>query len=109
MPALGVHVLDNLQYLAGPIAELYVRSKRLLEGSELDDGTAIVMELEGGPARLLGGRCSSSPKTMTTVAFGTDAIAWIDEDSQGFFVQGKGDWVAGRSHSIPSMFSAPRW
>lgn len=90
MAALGVHVLDNFHYRAGPIAELYVRSRRLLGRSEVDDATVIVMELEGGLLAYLG-TSLVVPNTMTTVAIGTDAIAWSEEDNQRFFVQEKGE------------------
>ncbi|MDA1000654.1 MAG: Gfo/Idh/MocA family oxidoreductase [bacterium] len=86
MTGLGVHMIDNLHYLAGPVKRLFAMSKRIAGKSQLDDVTSIVLEFEGGPLGYIGSTYVI-PKICTTTAFGTQLNAWSEEDGARFFIQ----------------------
>lgn len=86
MTGLGVHMIDNLHYLAGPVKRLFAMSKRIAAKSELDDVTSIVLEFEGGPLGYIGSTYVV-PKICTTAAFGTQLNAWSEEEGGRLFTQ----------------------
>ena len=88
MTALGVHMVDNLQSLAGRCARVTALSKRLLGRGRIDDVTGVLLEYESGPLAYLG-TSLVVPKITTTLAMGTEAAAWSDEDGTRLYVQGR--------------------
>ena len=92
MTGLGVHMVDNLIYLAGPVKRLSAFSKRLLGKSQLDDVTSIILEFESGPLGYIG-TGYVLPKICYTAAYGTEASAWSDEDGAKLYFQKKGEDV----------------
>lgn len=90
MTALGVHMIDNIHYLAGRIAEVHAYSRQLLARGTLDDMTTLSMELESGALATL----TTSlilPKSITVAAFGTGGSAWSEADGEELYVQPMGE------------------
>ncbi len=88
MTTMGVHLVDNFNYLAGPVKRVFAFSKKILGQGNLDDATVIGMEFESGPL----GYLSTSwvvPKLITTAAYGTEAAAWSEEDGSKLYLQKK--------------------
>lgn len=86
MTALGVHLVDNLHYLAGPVSRLAAFSKQIEAPTALDDVTDVLLEFESGCV----GTLSTSlrlPFEATTAAYGSEASAWSEADGGRFFVQ----------------------
>jgi predicted dehydrogenase len=86
MTALGVHMVDNLQYLAGPIARLSALSKRTLGRGRIDDVTSVLLEFETGSLGYLG-TSLVVPKVATTTVLGTNAAAWSTDDGERLLIQ----------------------
>lgn len=86
MTGLGVHMADNLQYLAGPVRQVSVFSRRLLGRGNLDDVTTFILEFTSGALGYLG-TAMVVPKICTTAAFGTEGSAWSEEEGQRLFRQ----------------------
>ncbi len=89
MAAMGVHHVDTLQYLLGPIARVMALSKRLTAPVDLDDATAILFEFERGPLGFLG-TCFVLPKVLYLNVYGTEANVYTEGEGAKFFVQKKG-------------------
>lgn len=89
MTGMGVHHVDTLQYLLGPIARVMAMSKRLATPVEVDDATAILFEFEGGPLGFLG-TCFVTPKVLYLNVYGTEANVYTEGEGAKFFVQKKG-------------------
>jgi len=89
MAGLGVHHVDTLQYLLGPIARVMAMSKRLAAPVDLDDATAILLEFERGPLGFLG-TCLVLPKVLYLNVYGTEANVHTEGEGAKFFVQKKG-------------------
>jgi predicted dehydrogenase len=82
--------VDNFYYLGGPVKRVFAFSKKVLAPGNLDDVSVIGMEFESGPL----GYLSTSlviPKVITTVAYGTEAAAWSEEDGSRLYLQKKDD------------------
>ncbi|MPZ88461.1 MAG: hypothetical protein GEU81_10375 [Nitriliruptorales bacterium] len=90
MTGLGVHMIDNLHYLLGPVARLSAFSKQIVRVSRLDDATTIMLEFESGPLAFIG-TSMVIPDVAMTAAFGTEAAAWNDGDGSRFYVQKAGE------------------
>ncbi len=86
MTGLGVHMVDNLHYLAGPVKRLSALSKKIAAKGNLDDVTAIVLEFESGPLGYIGTTYVISKICVTSV-YGTEASAWAEEEATRLFVQ----------------------
>lgn len=89
MAGMGVHHVDTLQYLLGPIARVMAMSKRLAAAVDLDDATAILFEFERGPVGFLG-TCLLVPKVLYLNVYGTEANAYSEGEGARLFVQQKG-------------------
>lgn len=92
MTTMGVHMVDNFHYLAGPVKRVFAFSKKVWGRGNLDDVSVIGFEFETGPL----GYLSTSwtiPKIISTVAYGTEAAAWSEEDGAKFYVQKKEESV----------------
>ncbi len=89
MAGLGVHHVDTLQYLLGPIGRVAAMSKRLAAPVDLDDATAILFEFERGPLGFLG-TCLVLPKVLYLNVYGTEANVYTEGEGARLFVQKKG-------------------
>lgn len=90
MTGMGVHMADNLIYLAGPIRAVSTISKKTLGRGPLHDATSLALEFENGAVGYLG-TSTVIPKTCTTVAFGSEGAAWSEEEGEKFYRQGIDD------------------
>lgn len=98
MTAFGVHVVDTLHYLAGPVARVAAFSNAVVGVGQLDDVSVVALEHEAGPLATL----TTSivvPKTGTIAVHGTDASAWSLEDGTRLAVQRRED-PAPRPHEV---------
>lgn len=90
MTGLGVHMVDTMQYLLGPIARAGAMSKRILARSPLDDMTNIVLEFESGP---LGSLNTSLvlPRRCDLSIHGHEQSLWSLEDGTRLVRQRKSE------------------
>lgn len=98
MTALGVHMVDNLHYLAGPMNRVSAFSKSLLGAGNLDEITTVAVEFESGA---LGHLETSTviPKVSLTAAYGTEGAAWSEEEGARLYTQKIGE-TARTGHSV---------
>ncbi len=90
MTGLGVHMVDNLQYLAGAAKRVCAFSKKLLGKTNLDDMTSIIIEYESGPLGYIG-TSFVVPKICDTAAFGTQMRAYSVEEGAKLYVAKAGE------------------
>jgi len=86
MTALGVHMVDNLFYLGGPIRRLAALSTVLDPSTPLDDMTSVLFQFESGAHAVLN-TSIRLPFLATTSAHGDKASAWSEVDGARFYVQ----------------------
>lgn len=87
MTSLGVHMIDTMHYLMGPVARVSAFSNRLLERPAIDHVTTLMLEFETGRLGYLGTSFVVPPTVSVTVR-GTDGTAWNEEDGSKFYRQG---------------------
>lgn len=92
MTGLGVHMVDNLQYLAGPVKRVSAFSTKLNSIGVLDNVTSVVLEFDSGALGYLG-TCSGVPKLFNTAVFGTECNAWCEDEGEKLFLQKRGERV----------------
>jgi predicted dehydrogenase len=90
MTSLGVHMIDTMNYLMGPVARVFTFSSRVLDKPAIDHATSIVLEFESGQLGYLGTSLVAPPTVSITVR-GTGGTAWNDEDGNKFYRQGLSD------------------
>jgi predicted dehydrogenase len=86
MTALGVHTVDTFHHWVGPARRVAAFSTRIAGLTGLDEATTVMIEYGGGVLGTIGTNYFTAP-VVTTTAYGTDAIAWNEEDGKRFFVQ----------------------
>jgi predicted dehydrogenase len=89
MTGMGVHHVDTLQYLLGPVARVMAMSKRIAAPVDLEDATVIALEFERGPVGLLG-TAFCIPKVLYLNVYGTEANVYTEGEGAKLFVQKKG-------------------
>lgn len=84
---MGVHMIDTLQYFAGPIKRIFCFSKKVTgRQRELDDATMVAAEFESGPLGYIGfSMCV--PKVCTSAVFGDMASAWSEAEGTKLYRQ----------------------
>jgi predicted dehydrogenase len=90
MTALGVHMVDNLIYLAGPAVAVSAMSRRTLGRNPTDDVTMLSLEFEGGALGYVG-TSVVTPKLCITSVHGELGSAYSEEEGQRLFVQRTGE------------------
>lgn len=90
MTPLGVHHVDTIRYLGGPIRSVSAISKRVFATLDVDDVTAMIFELESGPLAYLVTLLATAGVNTVTL-YGSDAAAWSEEDGTRLFVQKRGE------------------
>ncbi len=90
MTPLGVHHIDTIQYLGGPIRSVSAMSKKVFGALDVDDVTAMLFELSTGPLAYLVTLLATAGVNTVTV-YGSDAAAWSEEDGTRLFVQKRGE------------------
>lgn len=86
MTGMGVHQIDNMHYLIGPVKRVAARSNRLVKKTRLDDATVLALEFENG---VVGTLVTSyvAPPTVRNGVIGTQAAVWNDLDGKRLSVQ----------------------
>lgn len=90
MTPLGVHHVDTIQYLGGPIRSVSAISMKVYGALEVDDVTAMLFELESGPLAYLVTLLATVAVNTVTV-YGSEAAAWSKGDGTRLFVQKRGE------------------
>ena len=86
MTALGVHMVDTIHYLAGPVREVYASSRQLLGRSRLDDITTLALDLESGALAMLA-TSSVLPRETSIAIHGHDGSGWSEMDGAELYLQ----------------------
>lgn len=76
---LGIHQIDNFQYLFGPIEQVFSYGKRTADGIENLTLTQTVLEFEDGKQAYLGANWTS-PGVFYTYVYGSDSVLFYDLD-----------------------------
>jgi predicted dehydrogenase len=90
MSSLGVHCIDTLTYLAGPISRVSASSQRHDPTNGIDEAVALLLEFSSGAV----GTVMSSlftPRVSSVSVHGTAASAFVDGDGARLEVQLLGD------------------
>ena len=92
MTALGVHTVDTFHHWVGPARRVVAFSTKVagMGRIALDEATTVMIEYDGGVLGSIGTNYFTAP-IVTTAAYGSEAIAWNDEDGKRFFVQARTD------------------
>jgi predicted dehydrogenase len=75
---LGIHHIDTLQYLLGPIARVQGWQRKAHARAEIDDVTGTLLEFESGPVGYLGSAYVTGETCWIKIG-GTRAIAHYDQ------------------------------
>ena len=88
MTSLGVHMLDTMHYLLGPVDRVFAfsRSGVVPDGPPIDHVTSIVLQFASGQQGYLGTSFVVSPTVALTVR-GTGGTVWNEEDGTKLFRQ----------------------
>jgi predicted dehydrogenase len=78
MTAVGVHLVDNLHYLLGPVETVFARSNKVLAVGGLDDVTVLVLEFACGALGYIG-TSLQIPPAFSMKIHGTAAVAWTED------------------------------
>lgn len=86
MTSMGVHMLDTMQYLLGPVKRVSAFSTVVLEAPVIDHVTTVILEFESGQLGYLG-TSFVVPPTVSLNVRGTKGTAWNEEDGTKFYRQ----------------------
>lgn len=75
MTGRGVHVLDAMIYLAGPVDSVYAQSRRIALDYGIDDTTSLLLDFRGGSTAYLGTMIATA-ETWRMQIFGTRG--WVE-------------------------------
>jgi predicted dehydrogenase len=86
MTGMGVHQIDTMLWLIGPIKSVMARSNRLLKRTDLDDATVLALEFQNG---VVGSLVTSyvTPSIQRIGVMGTVRSAWNEVDGKRLMVQ----------------------
>ncbi|MDH3425536.1 MAG: Gfo/Idh/MocA family oxidoreductase [Acidimicrobiia bacterium] len=90
MTSLGVHMIDTMHYLLGPVLRVFAFSNVLMDSPPIDDATAIVLEFPSGQLGYLG-TSFVVPRATDIAVRGTEGSAWNEENGTRFFRQARDD------------------
>lgn len=89
LTSLGIHHLDTLAYLLGPIARIAAFSKRLAVPVDIDDAVTAILEFESGSLASVGSNFAT-PKIFSLNVYGTAANAYCEAEGTRLLLQKKG-------------------
>ena len=89
MTALGIHMVDALTHLFGPVGRVLALSRRRAVTVDIDDTTSALFEFQSGPTGYLG-TMAACPNTNSLNVYGTDANAFCLVDADQMSVQKPG-------------------
>lgn len=90
LTALGVHMIDNLIYLAGPAVSVSAMTRRTLARNSTDDVSMLCIAFEGGALGHVG-TSVVVPKLCITSVHGDLGSAHSEVEGQRLFIQCVGD------------------
>jgi predicted dehydrogenase len=90
MTGLGVHMVDAILHLGGPVREVYCRSNRVSKRLDVDDVTMVLMEHESGVLAYLG-TMIAVPNTTTIAVHGTEAAGFTEADGAAAYLIHRGE------------------
>lgn len=90
MTPLGVHMVDTIQYLGGPIDSVFAMITRVTDRMDLDDTTICLFHLADGPLATLSTYIATGPVHNVTV-FGSEQMLWVEQDGLRLFRQNRGE------------------
>ncbi len=83
---LGIHLIDLMCALAGPVRRLSAQAKRRAVTVDMDDTTSAILEFDSGPTGYLGSHFACPYISFLNV-YGTKANAFAKVDGNGLDVQ----------------------
>ena len=86
MTSLGVHKIDTMTYLLGPIERVFAFSRPLLDAPPIDHATTLAFEFASGPLGHLG-TSFVVPRANRVAVHGSEGMAINRDDGTRFFVQ----------------------
>jgi len=87
MTALGVHMIDSIQYLGGEITSVYATSRQILGRGRLDDATTLSLELASGALATLM-TSMVVPRETSIAVHGHQGSGWSEMDGAELYLQG---------------------
>ena len=87
---IGIHQIDNLLYLLGPVSDVSAYFNRLETEPEVEDVTALLMRFGSGAIGYVAADYIS-PRRFTLAVHGTKANAFFDMDNDGLRLQRTGE------------------
>ena len=90
MAGLGIHMVDLLCWLAGPVQSICAKAKRRAVSVDMDDTTSAIMEFACGATGYLG-TLFACPYTTFVNIYGTEANAFADIDADRLTVHPVGE------------------
>ncbi len=90
LAGLGVHMIDLLCWLAGPVERIAAQAKRRAVTVEMEDTTSAIMEFASGATGYLGSHFAC-PYTSFLNVYGTAANAFAAVDGNALQVQAPGE------------------
>lgn len=86
MTSLGVHKIDTLHYLVGPMKRVFTMSKNTMSDPEIDEATIVAIEFENGAVGTLV-TSFVTPVISTVRVFGLGISAHNEADGTKLFLQ----------------------
>jgi predicted dehydrogenase len=90
MTQFGVHMIDALHYLLGPVERVTAVRGNVLESTPLDDAAALILEFTSGALGQLA-TSAAVPTTTRLGVLGSEATAWNIDDGARLAVQRTGE------------------
>ena len=87
---IGIHQIDNLLYLLGPVSDVTAYFDRLETEPDIEDVTAVLMRFGCGAIGYVAADYIS-PRRFTLAVHGTKANAFFDMDNDGLRLQRAGE------------------
>ncbi|TDJ43976.1 MAG: Gfo/Idh/MocA family oxidoreductase [Gammaproteobacteria bacterium] len=87
---IGIHQIDNLLYLLGPVSDVQAYFNRLETEPDVEDVTAVLMRFESGAVGYVAADYISA-RRFTLAVHGTKANAYFDMDNDGLRLQRTGE------------------
>ena len=91
MTNVGIHKVDTLQYLLGPVARVMAFARRVaVTGVDIDDTTSVLLEFASGSLGYLGTSWVHPNRTSVITLHGTEAQAFWEADGARLAVAKRG-------------------
>jgi predicted dehydrogenase len=105
LAGLGIHMIDLLCWLAGPVNRLTAQARRRAVSVDIDDTTSAILEFASGATGYLGS-IFACPYTSFLNVYGTQANAFAAIDGNGLTVQRPGGQPEAREISPVNTLKA---